>query len=120
GVGVDHVGATLGDPGATLRHRVDPDDPVPTVQRNAAGHVADRAQDQHDQASAVGDAGVLHGLPRGRQHVGEVDVALVGTVGGHLDGGELGLTHAQVLRLSARHLAVQLGVAVQRSAHAVV
>ena len=32
-----------------------------------------------------GDAGVLHGLPRGRQHVGQVDEPVVGRPVGHLD-----------------------------------
>ena len=64
--------------------------------------------------------GVDDRLPRRRQHVGEVDEPLVRRTVGHLDVGELGLGHPQVLRLAARDLAVQLGEAEQGGTHALV
>ena len=70
----------------------------------------------HGDGAALLDVGVLHGLPRRGQDVGEVEVALVGHALGHLDRTELGLRHAQVLRLTARHRAVERGVAEQRGA----
>ena len=68
--------------------------------------------------AAVGHVGVLDRLPGGRQHVGEVDEAVVGRALGHLDRPVLRLRHPQVLGLAAGHLAVQLGVAEQRGARA--
>ena len=56
-----------------------------------------------------------HRLPRRRQHVGEVHEAVVGRALGHLDRPVVGVRHSQQLGLPARHLAVQLGVAEQRS-----
>ena len=70
-------------------------------------------------AAALGHVGVLHRLPRGRQHVGEVDEAVVGRAFGDLDRAELRLRDAQELGLAARDLAVELGVAEQRRARAV-
>ena len=58
-----------------------------------------------------GIAGVLDRLPCGRQHVGEVDEALVGRALGDLDRAELRLRDAQELGLAARDLPVELGVA---------
>ena len=101
-----------------LGHDVDPDHPVPAVLGDPGRHVADRAEAEHRDAPAVRDAGVLDGLPAGRQDVGEVDVALVGPVLGHLDVGVLRLGHAQVLRLPAGHRSVEVRVAEQRGAHA--
>ncbi len=67
-----------------------------------------------------GHFGVLDGLPGGGQHVGQVHVALVGPVLGHLDVGVLGLGHPQIFGLPAGHLAVELGVAEQRGARALI
>ena len=69
--------------------------------------------------AAVGDRRVLDRLPGGRQHVGEVEEALVGRALGHLDRPVLRLRHAQELGLAAGHLAVELRVAEQRGALAV-
>ena len=80
--------------------------------------VADRAEPEHDDAAAVGHRRVLDGLPRRRQHVGQVHEAVVGRSVGHLDRAVLGLRHPQVLGLPAGHLAVELGVAEQRRARA--
>jgi hypothetical protein len=48
------------------------DHPVAAVQRDPAAHVADRPEAEHEDRAAVRDPGVLHRLPGGRQHVGEV------------------------------------------------
>ena len=69
--------------------------------------------------AAVGDVGVLDGLPRGGQHVGQEEEPVVGRPVGHLDRAVLRLRHPQVLGLAAGHLAVELGVAEQRGARAV-
>jgi hypothetical protein len=89
------------------------------VERDPAGHVADRPEPEHDDAAAVRDAGVLDRLPGGGQDVRQVDEALVRRALGDLDRVVAGVRHAQVLRLSARHLAVQLRIAVERGPHAV-
>ncbi|KAB7754316.1 hypothetical protein MPHL21000_16990 [Mycolicibacterium phlei DSM 43239 = CCUG 21000] len=87
---------------------------------DAAGHGADRAEAEDDEGAAVGDVGVLDGLPGGGQHVGQVHVAVVGPVVGDLDVGVLGLRDAQVLGLAAGDLAVEGGVAEQGRAGALV
>ena len=84
------------------------------------GHVADRAQAEHQQRALRLGVGVRDGLPGGGQHVGQVDEAVVGRPVGHLDVGVLRLRHPQVLGLPSWHRAVELGVAEQRRAAALV
>ncbi len=83
------------------------------------GHLADRAEAEHGDRPAVRDVRPLDGLPRGRQHVRQVDEPLVRRPLRHLDGPEVRLRDAQVLGLPAGHLPVQLGVAEQRRPRAV-
>jgi hypothetical protein len=90
------------------------------VLGDARRHLADRPEAEHEQAAAgADDVGVLDRLPRGRQHVGEEHEAVVGRAFGDLDRPVVGLRHAQVLRLAAGDLAVELGVAEERRAGAV-
>ena len=70
-------------------------DPAGTSRRSARGRA--RAT-----AAAVGDLGVLDGLPGGGQHVGQVDEAVVGRPLRDLDRAEVRLRHAQELGLPAR------------------
>ena len=65
-------------------------------------HLADRPEAEHEQAAAGGHVGVLDRLPGGRQHVGEVDEAVVRRALGDLDRPVLGLRHAQVARPGRR------------------
>ena len=88
------------------------------VQGDPGGHVADRAEAEDEHAAVLRDAGVLHRLPGGRQDVGEVDEAVVGRAVGHLDRQGVAERHPQVLGLTAGHLAVELRVAEQRGAEA--
>ena len=88
------------------------------VLGDAARHLADRPEAEHEQAAAGGHVGVGHRLPGGGQHVGEVDEAVVRRALGHLDRAVLRLRDAQVLGLAAGHLAVELRVAEQRRARA--
>jgi hypothetical protein len=74
---VDHLGAAGADALEALGHEVDADHAVAAMQRDAARHVADRSEPEHDDAAAVRDPGVLDRLPRGGEDVGEVDEALV-------------------------------------------
>ena len=117
---IDCLGASDLDAGQPLRDAVDADDPQAPVQRDAARHVTDGPEPEHDQRAAVGHVGVLHGLPRGGEHVGQVHEALVGRTVRNLDVCELRLGHTQQLGLSTRHLPVQLRVAEQRRTHALV
>ena len=114
---LDPAGAHALEP---LGHRVHADDAVALVLGDPAGEVTDRAQAQDDERAAVRDVGVLHALPGGRQDVGEVGEPVVRRALRQLDVGELRLRHAQVLGLAAGHLAVELGEAEQRRAHALV
>ena len=102
--------------GEPLGHAVDADHALALVDRDPRGHVADRAEPEHEQGPPVRHAGVLHRLPRGRQHVGEEQVAVVRRPLGDLDRQEVAERDAQELRLAARHLAVELRVAEQRRA----
>ena len=87
-----------------MRHAMSPIGPSPrTSSVPSAGHSA-----YVTACQAVG------------QHVGEVDEAVVRGTLGHLDVGELRLRHAEVLRLPAGHLPVELGVAEERGAAALV
>ena len=80
-----------------------------------ARHLADRAEPDHRDAAAVGDLGVVHGLPRGGQDVRKKQKAVIRRAFGHLDRPVLGLRDAQQLGLPTGHLAVELRVAEQRS-----
>ena len=94
--------------------------PGAAVLGDAACHLADRAEAEDERrCRPSGIVRVLDRLPGGRQHVGEEEEAVVGRALGHLDRPVLGLRHAQVLGLAAGHLAVELGVAEQRGARAV-
>ena len=86
------------------------------VLRDAAAMSPIGPEPEHHHAAAIGDVGVLDRLPGGGQHVGEVDEAVVGRPSGTLIGSVLGLRHPQVLGLPAGHLAVELRVAEQRGA----
>jgi hypothetical protein len=96
-----------------LGHEVDADHPRAPVCRDARAHLPDRTEPEDGHASPLRDLGVLDRLPGRRQHVGQVEEALVGWSLGHLDRAELRLRDAQELGLAARHLAVQLRVAEQ-------
>ena len=120
GADVDRLDAVAGGELESLRDEVDAEDlPGAAVERDATRHLADRSQAEHRQRAAVRHRGVLHRLPGRRQHVGEVEEALVRRPLGHLDGTELRLGHAQELGLGPGHLAVEPGVAEQRRALAV-
>jgi hypothetical protein len=88
------------------------------VLGDAGAHVTDGAQPEDQDAAALRDAGVLDGLPGGGQDVGQVDEAVVERGVGHLDRQRVAERHPQVLGLAAGHLAVELGVAEQRGAEA--
>ena len=97
---------------AAFRHEVDAHDaPRAAAQRDAGRHLADRPEPEHDDRAARRDVRVLDRLPRRGDHVGEIEVALVrGPVVRHDHGSVLGLRDAQVLRLAAGDLAVELRV----------
>jgi hypothetical protein len=82
------------------------------------GHVADRAEAEDRDAAAIGHACVLHRLPGGRQHVGEVYEPLVRAVLRQLDRAVVGVLDSHVLGLAAGDLAVELRVAVELCPHA--
>jgi hypothetical protein len=104
-----------------LGYEVEPDDlSRAEVLGDPARHLADRAQADHGDAAALGYQRVLDRLPGGRQHVGQEEKAVVRGAIGDLDGPVVGLRHAQELGLPAGHLAVELRVAEQRGAHALV
>jgi hypothetical protein len=89
-----------------LGDEVDGDHAVAPMVRDPRAHVADRAETEHDDGAAVRDARVLDRLPAGRQHVGEVDEAVVRRAFRHPDRAVVREGDAQELGLSARDLAV--------------
>ena len=115
---VDHLDPVTERHLDALGDEVDGDDPRTSMLGDAGAHLPYRAQPEDGHAAAVGDGGPLDGLPRRGQHVGEVEEALVGRALGHLDGAEVGLGHPQELGLPPWHLTVELGEAEQRSPHA--
>ena len=112
-----HLGAVGRGACEPFGDEVDADDPrCAEVRGDATRHRADRPEPEDDDGAAVRDGRVLDGLPRRRQHVGEVHEAVVGRAVRDLDRAVLRLRHAQQLGLGARHLAVELRVAEQRRA----
>ena len=84
-VHVDDVAAQLPRALNAVRHHVDADHmAVQALVGHLARHRADRAEAEDHQRSALRHVCVLHRLPRGRQHIGQVDVAFVGPVSGTL------------------------------------
>ena len=114
---VDRLDAVALGEREPLGHEVEAEHaPGAAVLGDPGTHLADRAEAEDGDAAALGDRGVLDRLPRGGQDVGEVDEALVGRALGDLDRAVVGLRDAQQLGLAAGDLAVELGVAEQRGA----
>ena len=90
----------------------------PRCRRDAGGHVADRAGADHEEGAALLDVGVLDGLPRGGQDVGEEEEPVVRRTVRDLDRQRVAEGHAQHLGLATGHLAVELAVAEQAGARA--
>jgi uncharacterized protein (TIGR03086 family) len=118
-VQVDRAGAVGLDACPSLGHRVDAEHPQPLVDTHPRGHVADRAGAEHQQRAALGDVGVPQRLPRGRQHVGEEQEPVVRGAVRHLDRREVRERHPEVLRLTAGDVPVELAVAEEAGAGAV-
>ncbi|OEI68888.1 hypothetical protein Cus16_1377 [Curtobacterium sp. ER1/6] len=118
-VEVEHLDAVLRAEVATDLLRVDGEHAVAQVLADARGELADRAEAEHRERAALGDLGVLHGLPRGRDDVAHEEPLVVSTGVGHLDGAVVGVRHAQVLGLAAGDLAVHLRVPEERGTGAV-
>ena len=83
------------------------------------GHVADRAGSQHQQGAVLRKIGVLQSLPCRGQDVGEEQEPVIGVLLGDLDRHEVSEGHAEVLRLPARDLAIELAVPEEAGAGAV-
>lgn len=49
--------------GASLCHRVHPDDPVPAMDADAGGQLAHRPEAEHGKGSSFGDRCVFNALP---------------------------------------------------------
>jgi hypothetical protein len=118
-VEVERLDAAAAGAREAVGHAIDADHAPALMDRDARGHVADRAKPQDEQGPAVRHARVLHRLPCGRQHVGEEQVAVVRRALGDLDRQEVPERDAQELRLAARDLAVELRVSEQGRAGAV-
>ena len=112
--GLDSVPARHLDP---VPYEVHPDYLVHALMpRDPAGHLPDRAEPENGERPALRRVGVSHRLPCRGQDIREEHEALVRRRLGHLDRAKVGLRHAQVLGLPARHLAVELRVAEQGGA----
>ena len=82
--------------------------PITEVLSYPGSHVTDRTETEHGNRAAVGNPGVLHRLPRGREDIREKDKAIVRRSVGYLDMRCLSHRHAKIFSLTARDLAVQL------------
>src|SRR5918998_1420753 len=119
---VQHLGPVATRQLQPLGNEIDAYDPEAFMPGDAGAHQADGPEPEDRHAAALGHPGVLDGLPARRQDVREVHEPLVGHPGallGDLYGYELRLWDPQVLRLAARHLAVELGVSEELGARAV-
>ena len=117
---VDRLHVVLAGAVQPLGHEVDADHGLDAeVLGHPGAHVADRPEAEHGQRAAPGRVGVLHRLPGRGQHVGEEDEPVVRRPLRHLDRQRVAERHAQELGLTPRNLPVQLRVAEQRRAGAV-
>ena len=107
------------DPLEALGNQIHADHALAVMLGDPGGHVPDRSQTEDDQRTTGGHAGVVNALPGGRQHVGEEDEPIVGWSFGHLDRQEVSEWDAEKFGLAAGDLPVELGVAEQRRARAV-
>jgi hypothetical protein len=83
------------------------------------GHLPDRSETEDRETPAAGDTGVDNRLPGSRQYVGKVDESVIDRTVRYLDRSEVCLWNADELRLATRHASVQLGVAEEGRALAV-
>ncbi len=116
---IQRFGATSAHPRQPLRDKIDADHALAAVLGDPGGHIPNRPQTEHDQRSTIGHVGIFDALPSRRQHIGEEHEAIIRRALRNLDRQEVPKRNAQQLGLSARHLAVQLGVAKQRRTGAV-
>ena len=82
---VDDIDSPVSGTLKPFRHQVDRDDAGAVMLRNTRGHIADWSEAQNDEGSSLGNGGVLDGLPRGGEHVREIDEAIVRRSFRHLD-----------------------------------
>jgi hypothetical protein len=115
---IENLDTSAPCPFQALGHEVDGDHAVAAQLGDSRRHVADRAKTENDDRAAVRNGRILNRLPGGRQHVGQIDKAVVGRAFRNLDWQGVPERHTQILGLSARHLAVELRVAEQSSTHA--
>jgi hypothetical protein len=95
-----------------MRSEVDGEDPVDAeLAGDPHGHLTDGTEADDNEQLAGLDAGVLHGLPRRGQHVGQEQEPVIVRTLGNLDRPVVGMRHAQVLGLGPSDLAVELRVA---------
>ena len=101
---VEHLDAARAGALEPLGHEVDADHRLDAaVRRDPGGHVADRAEAEHDDACRPsGTSAYSTRLPRRRQHVGEEHEAVVRRPVRHLDRHRVAERHPQVLGLPAR------------------
>ena len=118
-VEVEHLDAAGAHALEPLGDEIDADHALAAMLGDPGGHIPDRTEAEHDQRPTIGHVGVLNALPGGRQHVGEEHEPIVRRSFGHLDRQEVAERDAQQLGLSAGDLPVELGVAEQRRARAV-
>ncbi len=111
-VEVEGVDAMVGGAAEPFGDEVDADDEAcSAVCGDAGGHVSDGPETEYGDGAAGWDRGVLDGLPGGGQDVGEVDEAVVGAVVRYGDGKGVAEGDAEVLGLAAGDPSIELGVA---------
>ena len=74
--------------------------PITEVLSYPGSHVTDRTETEHGNRAAVGNPGVLHRLPRGREDIREKDKAIVRRSVGYLDMRCLSHRHAKIFLAS--------------------
>ncbi len=97
-----------------LRNRVDRDDPLGAEQERAADrHLPDRAAAPDGDRVALLDVAEIRRHVAGRENVGEEQHLLVAQARRHLDRPDIGVGHAQILRLAAGKAAEKVRIAEQ-------
>ena len=112
---VDDLNAPVASTLQSFGDQVHGDDAGAVMLGDTRCHVANRPEPENDDGSTLWNGGVLDGLPRRGKDVGEVDESVICGTLGHFDVGCFCLGDAQVLRLTSRHLAVELRKPKERS-----
>ena len=117
---LDDLGPVAARQLISLRDEVDADDALDAkVPGDSNAHLPDRPETVDRERASFRHVRVCHRLPGGREHVGEIEEALVGWAFRHFDRAVVRLWDAEILGLTPGDGSVELRVAEQGGAFVV-